>query len=161
MKDNLKTLITNLPKVEPKERFVDETVSHVAKRKMVKTGERDLSYLLGLFSVVFGYLALKQTINFANYLGTTDFWGMIINDRQWISADFPVVWEAFLEANPFQYLGIILVLILTLSLSLYVLFIRKEETEKLNRSSGVVFFLILFTVLAVLLAFFLISIERL
>lgn len=157
MRDNLKTLITSLPKVEPKVEFAQETAWQIIKNELVRLWEVKLSEVIALISVVLTILTVVHVYELVGILGTSDFWELVIKDKEWIADDFSSVWQAFIEAHPFKHLGILAVLIFCLVFSLNIYLKKNNKTEKLKSRNLLLYFIVLLLLITFLLSYLLLT----
>jgi len=130
MADKLKSLIKNLPSVEPP-RSVEEALIGVIKRQLIWLWERRLSILAGGMTLIFGFLTIKQMLILAHWLGTGDFWRLLSWDRAWVWQEPVSLWQAFLAANPLKEVIFLLFLLAVLIYSLQVLMGQGQRRKEI------------------------------
>jgi len=159
MSDNLKTLITGLPEIEPKEGFAQETAWQIIRKELVRLWEVRLSEALAVISIILSVLTVVHVYGLVGVLGTSGFWRLVIEDQEWIADDFSGVWKAFVEAHPFKQLCELLVLVFLLAFSLHVFLIKKAKEEKLKSNVLPLLFIIFLLLMVFILAYIIIFTE--
>lgn len=142
MADKLKSIIQDLPAIEPK-KSVEEMLAEIIKRRFIWLWERRLSILAGATALVFGFLTVKQSLNLARWLGTADFWRFLSWDKVWFWQEPAAFWQAFREANPLKEVIFLLFLLTVLIYSLKIL------TRQMFKRKGIYSLLVLLALLSV------------
>lgn len=148
-KDDFKDFLNALPEQGFEEAETEDLVGQIIRRELRNFWESRICIIAALSSVVFGFLMVRQMFEMAEVLGTSEFWTMLTNDRDWMTNDFFAAEQAFLEATPFREIGLSLILLCLFIFSL-VTFLNEQKRcsknelgKRENRSYLIPLFIVL------------------